>query len=214
MRTLSLILGMMAVSNAHAQPLEPSPGNRLAYLNELDPCYSHARFPKLITPQWIGDPDIEAVVILSMNDVRDLKKTDAYLRPVLERLKKIDGRAPVSLMMCSPDAKESQLQSWLKEGLSLEVYSDSPSSPPFKLGLEKAKAAYDECVNRLHAIPLNLPVCCRLAECDSLNTPGPRFWAEIFGKTTDGHHARSALGFSSLPFGAAVEVEAIFEIKE
>ena len=36
----------------------------------------------------------------------------------------------------------------------------------------------------------------------------------IFGKETDGHHARSALGFSSLPFGAAVEVEAIFEIKE
>ena len=35
---------------------------------------------------------------------------------------------------------------------------------------------------------------------------------EIFGKTTDGHHARSALGFSSLPFGAAVEIEAIFEI--
>lgn len=37
---------------------------------------------------------------------------------------------------------------------------------------------------------------------------------EIFGKTTDGHHARSALGFSSLPFGAAVEIEAIFEIKD
>ena len=36
---------------------------------------------------------------------------------------------------------------------------------------------------------------------------------EIFGKATDGHHARSALGFSSLPFGAAVEIEAIFEIK-
>lgn len=36
----------------------------------------------------------------------------------------------------------------------------------------------------------------------------------IFGKETDGHHARSALGFSSLPFGAAVEVEAIFEIKD
>lgn len=37
---------------------------------------------------------------------------------------------------------------------------------------------------------------------------------EIFGKDSDGHHARSALGFSSLPFGAAVEVEAIFEVKE
>ncbi|MBI3210537.1 MAG: RidA family protein [Candidatus Solibacter usitatus] len=37
---------------------------------------------------------------------------------------------------------------------------------------------------------------------------------EIFGKTGDGYHARSALGFASLPTGAAVEVEAIFEIKE
>jgi enamine deaminase RidA (YjgF/YER057c/UK114 family) len=34
----------------------------------------------------------------------------------------------------------------------------------------------------------------------------------IFGKTTDGYHARSALGFAQLPTGAAVEVEAIFEI--
>lgn len=37
---------------------------------------------------------------------------------------------------------------------------------------------------------------------------------EIFGKETDGYHARSALGFSSLPTGVAVEVEAVFEIKE
>ena len=36
---------------------------------------------------------------------------------------------------------------------------------------------------------------------------------EVFGKTGDGHHARSALGFAQLPTGAAVEVEAIFEIK-
>lgn len=36
---------------------------------------------------------------------------------------------------------------------------------------------------------------------------------EIFGKTGDGYHARSALGFAALPTGAAVEVEAIFEIK-
>ena len=37
---------------------------------------------------------------------------------------------------------------------------------------------------------------------------------EIFGAKTDGHHARSALGFSALPKGAAVEIEAIFEIKD
>ncbi|MEQ8791128.1 MAG: RidA family protein [Pirellulaceae bacterium] len=37
---------------------------------------------------------------------------------------------------------------------------------------------------------------------------------EIFGKEGDGYHARSALGFAALPTGAAVEVEAIFEIKD
>ena len=36
---------------------------------------------------------------------------------------------------------------------------------------------------------------------------------EIFGKATDGYHARSALGFAQIPTGSAVEVEAIFEIK-
>lgn len=35
---------------------------------------------------------------------------------------------------------------------------------------------------------------------------------EIYGKTGNGFHARSALGFASLPTGVAVEVEAIFEI--
>ena len=35
---------------------------------------------------------------------------------------------------------------------------------------------------------------------------------EIYGKDGDGYHARSALGFAALPTGAAVEVEAVFEI--
>mgnify|MGYP001230116082 CR=1 FL=1 len=35
---------------------------------------------------------------------------------------------------------------------------------------------------------------------------------ELYGKEGDGYHARSALGFAALPTGAAVEVEAIFEI--
>jgi len=36
---------------------------------------------------------------------------------------------------------------------------------------------------------------------------------EIFGKDGDGYHARSALGFAALPTGAAVEIEAIFEVQ-
>ncbi len=35
---------------------------------------------------------------------------------------------------------------------------------------------------------------------------------QLFGKDDLGYHARSALGFAALPTGAAVEVEAIFEI--
>lgn len=35
---------------------------------------------------------------------------------------------------------------------------------------------------------------------------------QVYGKQTHGFHARSALGFAALPTGAAVEVEAIFEI--
>ena len=35
----------------------------------------------------------------------------------------------------------------------------------------------------------------------------------IYGTDGDGWHARSALGFAALPTGAAVEVEAIFEIR-
>jgi len=36
---------------------------------------------------------------------------------------------------------------------------------------------------------------------------------QIFGKEGDGFHARSAVGFASLPTGVAVEIEAIFELK-
>lgn len=36
---------------------------------------------------------------------------------------------------------------------------------------------------------------------------------ELYGKDGDGYHARSALGFAAIPTGAAVEIEAIFEVK-
>jgi enamine deaminase RidA (YjgF/YER057c/UK114 family) len=46
-----------------------------------------------------------------------------------------------------------------------------------------------------------------------INGASELIW-EVFGKETRGYHARSALGFASLPTGVAVEVEAIFEIVE
>src|ERR1043166_3841464 len=81
-------------------------GNRLTYLDESDPYYVSRTFPKLITPQWVGEEGVEAVVVLAIDDMRGHEKWEAYLRPILERLKQIDGRAPVSIMTCKIDPKE------------------------------------------------------------------------------------------------------------
>ena len=95
-------------------------GNRLTYLDELNPYYPHKNFPKLITPQWVGEEGVECVVILAIDDMRDPKKYEKYLRPILIRLKQIDGRAPVSIMTCDIDPKDEQIQQWLAEGLSMK----------------------------------------------------------------------------------------------
>src|SRR5271155_922717 len=85
MRTLAAAIAFVLIpAVASAQP---SPGNRLAYLDEVDPYYPHAKFPKLITPQWVGEPGVEAVVILAIDDMRDTKRYEVFLRPLLRRLK-------------------------------------------------------------------------------------------------------------------------------
>ena len=171
--------------SAFSQSPKASAGNRLAYLDELDPYYPHAKFPKLITPQWVGEDGVEAVVILAIDDMREPAKYEAFLRPILRRLQKIDGRAPVSIMTCKVDPKDPQLQTWLKEGLSLECHTIDHPCPFFKPGFEKAKSTYDRCVDLMNEIPNNKPVAFRMPCCDSLNTPSPRHWAEIFNKTTE-----------------------------
>mgnify|MGYP000067765277 CR=1 FL=1 len=112
--------------------------------NAYDPYYVHRDYPKLTTPQWIGEESVEAVVVLAIDDMRDTAKYEAYLRPILERLKEIDGRAPVSIMTCKADPADPQLQMWLKEGLSIECHTiDHPC--PLLQGGDFAKAA-----GRLH----------------------------------------------------------------
>ena len=100
-----------------------SDGNRLAYLDQSDPFYPNLNFPKLITPQWVGEPGVEAVIILAIDDLRETERYEKFLRPILERLKQIDGRAPVSIMVNAISPTNAQLQAWLKEGVSLEVHT-------------------------------------------------------------------------------------------
>ncbi len=160
-------------------------GNRLAYLASLDPYYVSCHFPKLVTPQWVGEEGVEAVVILAIDDMRGHEKWEAFLRPLLERLKKIDGRAPVSIMTNRIDPTDPHLQKWLAEGLSLEVHTLDHPCPLLKDGdFAKAKATYDGCVDMMASIPGNQPVAFRMPCCDSLNSVSPRFFAEIFNQTT------------------------------
>jgi putative membrane-bound dehydrogenase-like protein len=160
-------------------------GNRLTYLDESDPYYVSRTFPRLTTPQWVGEEGVEAVVVLAIDDMRDPEKYEKFLRPILQQLKKIDGRAPVSIMTNRVDPRDARLQGWLKEGLSLEIHTLDHPCPFFKGGdFAKAKATYEGCVDLMNEIPNSRPVAFRMPCCDSLNTPSPRFYAEMFNRVT------------------------------
>lgn len=147
--------------------------------------YPNRMTPKLTTPQWVGEEGVECVVVLAIDDLRDSGKYESYLRPILQRLKQIDGRAPVSIMTCMVKPDDPQLQSWLQEGLSLECHTaDHPCPILGQSDLKKAKATYDKCVDLLASIPNNRPVAFRTPCCDSLNTVSPRLFSEIINKIT------------------------------
>lgn len=182
--TLLTLLAAGFLASAGQAPAA-SPGNRLTYLDDDSPYYPDLTFPKLTTPQWVGEDGVEAVVILGIDDMRGHARWEEFLRPILARLKKIDGRAPVSIMTCSIDPKEPHLQTWLKEGLSLETHTvDHPCPVLRNNDFKEAKSTYDRCVDLLASVPGNQPVAFRTPCCDSLNTVSPRFYSGIFNSTT------------------------------
>src|SRR4029078_2569540 len=156
---MSRIGFFLAVLGLLAHIAVAADGNRLTYLDESDPYYVSRTFPRFTTPQWVGEPGVEAVVILAIDDMRGHEKWETYLRPILERLKKVDGRAPVSIMTCKIDPADPHLQTWLKEGLSLEVHTIDHPCPLFAKGdFAAAKSTYDRCVDQMAAVPKSKPV--------------------------------------------------------
>jgi putative membrane-bound dehydrogenase-like protein len=183
----ALLLVLLAAYPASlaAQPTGTHDGIRLAFPDDHDPYYPGRNTPRLLTPQWVGEDGVECVVVLAIDDMRGPDKWEAFLRPILQRLKKIDGRAPVSIMTCQVDPNHEHLQKWLKESVSLETHTIDHPCPLLQGGdFARAKSTYDRCVDLLAEVPNNRPVAFRVPCCDSLNTPSPRFYAEIFGKTT------------------------------
>ena len=128
-------------------------------------------------------------MVLAIDDMRDPAKYEAYLRPILNRLKAIDGRAPVSIMTNQVTPNDPQLQAWLEEGLSIECHTLTHPCPFLQKGdFAEAARTYHDCVDLMNQIPGNKPVAFRMPCCDSLNTVSPRFFAEIFNKTSPGGH--------------------------
>jgi putative membrane-bound dehydrogenase-like protein len=169
-----------------ASPLLAADGNRLTYLDDpINPYYVHRNFPKLTTPMWIGEQGVDAVIILSIDDMREPPKYEKFIRPALDRLKKIDGKAHFSIMACKGDPNDPQLQKWLAEGLSIECHTFSHPCPMLQGGdFAKAKQTYDDCVDLMDSIPGNRAAAFRTPCCDSKNTFSPRMLAEIFNSKT------------------------------
>ena len=164
----------------------------LSYIDESDPFYVGVNFPKLTTPQWVGEDGVEAVVIIAIDDMREPQRFEDYLRPIIDRLKSVDGRAPVSIMSNTLDPTHPQLATWLAEGLTFENHTLSHPCPLLKDGdLLTALDTYHGGVDLMASIPGNDPVAYRMPCCDSLNTTSPRFLNEIFGRPSPGGHVLS-----------------------
>jgi hypothetical protein len=184
---LSLVLAAPLAFPLASAVAEPPVTARPPFAYEADPYYPHRDYPKLTTPQWVGEEGVEGVVVLAVDDMSKPAIYETFLRPILDRLKAIDGRAPLSIMTNQVDPNDPRIQGWLKEGLSIEIHTIGHPCPFFHDGdFDAASRAYHGCVDLINKIPNNRPVAFRMPCCDSINSPGPRFYAELFNKTSPG----------------------------
>jgi len=155
----------------------------LAVLDENDPFYVDHTFPKLTTPQWIGDSVTDAVVVLAIDDMREPQKYEAFLRPIIDRLKAIDGKSHLSIMSNAIDPSLPHYQDWINEGVSLEVHTLTHPCPLLaRNDFSSAEDTFFGGIDLLNHVPGNVPVAYRMPCCDSINSPSPRFYAELFNR--------------------------------
>lgn len=188
-----------------------SVGNRFAYLDENDPYYPDGNFPKLITPMWVGEPEAEAVICLTIDDMcrvfpegerptgvptyaRRPKVYYEFLKPVIDRLRSIDGRAPISVFSLQLDPDDKLVRHLQELGMSIECHTwthpvpllrakEPPADPSVRLQL-----AIDDTLKslaNLSLLPGPDPVAQRNPGCDARNTASPRMFSEIFPLKTE-----------------------------
>ena len=175
---------------AHADDV----GNRFTYLEERNPFYAGEKTPKLTTPMWFGEDGVEAVVILSIDDLRvpRMEQYRDYLAPILARLAEIDGKSQLSVFTNTVDASHPQVQTWLKQGVWLDVHTVTHPCPLLRSGFDAAVTEVADCIDNLSRIPNNQPIAYRMPCCDSINSASPRFFSEILlQKTSEGGFLRA-----------------------
>ncbi len=89
--------------------------------------------------------------------------------------------------MCNAlNPQEPQYQRWLKAGLSLEVHTLSHPCPILAQGNFAAaqQNTFFGGIELINQIPGNHACAFRTPCCDSINSPSPRLFAELFNQTT------------------------------
>ena len=163
-------------------------GNRLSHLDEPNnPWQFNRQSAKLITPQWIGEDGVEAVAVLAIDDMSgDGQNFRNYLTPIIKRLKRIDGRGPVSITCNRPEPDHPNMQWFFEQGVSLETHTLTHPCPLLqRYDFRRARANYHGCVDLLTLIPNNRSVGFRFPCMDGQNTPSPRAYAEILNGVSD-----------------------------
>ena len=168
--------------------VQSSEANRLAHLDEPNnPWQVNIKSAKLITPQWIGEEGVKGVAVLAIDDMSgDGQNFRDYLTPIIERLKLIDGRGPVSITCNRPEPDHANMQWFFEQGVSLETHTLTHPCPLLqRYDFRRARANYHGCVDLLAMIPNNRSVGFRFPCMDGQNTPSPRAYAEIMNGVSD-----------------------------
>ena len=142
-RPFAVLTAWLALLAATAsRGLADPPGeDRVAGHYQFNPYFPHRDSPRLTTPQWVGEPGVEAVVVLAIDDMRDPAVYEKYLRPILNRLKAIDGRAPVSIMTCRVEPEGPEAPAMAQGGpVNRGPHADASLSVPAKGRLRRGRA--------------------------------------------------------------------------
>ena len=83
------------------------------------------------------------------------------------------------------DLNDPIFQRWFQEEVTVEPHTYHHPCPCLQGDdLTKAKTTYDQCVDQMFDLPNSQPVAFRMPCCDSMNSMSPRFYTEVFNKTT------------------------------